>query len=656
VLVLLVTGLAAGVAVRLVELQVVRRDAFQARADDQHQGLLSIPATRGAIVDRNGEPLALAIESRSLYAHPRRVDDPDRSAALLASVLDRPRSDLAARLRSNRSFVYLGRLLEPETADAVLGLGLPLGAGAPFGFEHEPKRVYPHAQLAAHVVGFATVDGDGVEGIELAYDEALEGDPTVYLVLQDARDGRLRELVRPPQKRPLDVVLTIDTVLQYLVERELDAALRATRSRAGFAVLLDPRTGDVLALANRPTPDLNAFGRADDRARLNRAVVGMFEPGSTFKVVPLAAALDRGRVDPNRAIDCENGVYRSGRRVIHDVSPHRLLTPEEILEKSSNIGMVKIANTLSRAELYDAITGFGFGSRTGIELPGESPGAVQRPERWSDFTHASLAFGQEIGVTGLQLASAFGALAHDGLRVPPRLVVGTRDADGHVHRAPRPAPERVVSARTSRQIVRMLENVVENGTGRRARVPGYRVAGKSGTAQKALPQGGYSPDDYVASFVAFAPVRSPRLVALVVLDSPRGTEHQGGQVAAPVAGRILADALPYLRVPQDPDAAEPIAPDAARLAAHETGPEPREGEETGIESAAPAAHDRLYGPDAAPDVTGLGLRDAVALLARHGCRVQVSGAGHVVAQVPEPGAPLAGIDVCTLRLDGRIRG
>jgi cell division protein FtsI/penicillin-binding protein 2 len=510
--------------------------------------------------------------------------------------------------------------------------------------------VYPHGPLAAHVVGFATVDGDGVEGIELAYDEALDGEPTVYLVVQDARDGRLRELVRAPQKRPVDVVLTLDAVLQYVVERELEAAMAATGSRAALGILLDPRTGDVLALANRPSPDLNAFGRADDRARLNRAVVAMFEPGSTFKIVPIAAALDRGRIDVDRPIWCENGVFRSGRRVIHDVSRHGLLTPEEILEKSSNIGMVKIANTLSPTELHDAIAAFGFGHRTGIELPGESAGSLQPTDRWSGFTHASLSFGQEVGVTGLQLASAFGALANDGLRVPPRIVVGTRDADGKLLPAPRPEPVRAVSARTARLVGRMLENVVENGTGRRARVPGYRVAGKSGTAQKALPEGGYSAHDYVASFVAYAPVRAPRVVCLVVLDSPRGAEHQGGQVAAPVVGRILADALPHLRVPQDPEAFDTDEADAPQVAAHDASADTAEDLEPEPQ------RQRVFGPDLAPDVLGLGLRDAVAMLTGHGCRVHVTGHGTVVDQVPLPGAALDGVGTCSLRLDGRNRG
>jgi cell division protein FtsI (penicillin-binding protein 3) len=440
-------------------------------------------------------------------------------------------------------------------------------------------------------------------------------------------------------------VLSIDVVLQHLAERELDRVMSETRAAAASAVMLDPTTGEVLALANRPAPDANRFGRARPEARRNRVVVERFEPGSTFKIVPLAAALEAGKIHPDRPIFCENGEYRSDGRVIHDVAPHGLLTPEEILTRSSNIGMVKIAKTLTRLQLSEMISRFGFGERTGIELPGENRGLVRPPSQWSGFSLASLSFGQEIGVTALQLASAFAAVAHDGVRVPPRIVLGTRDPSGQLKRRPAPESHRVMRPATARAIASMLETAVEQGTGRRAAVPGYRVAGKSGTAQKPLASGrGYSLDEYVASFAGFAPAGAPRVVLLVVVDSPRGRGYYGGEVAAPVFARIMTEALRHLRVPADEPAAPPAEASESELLAATRRPA-----RPGPPDDAPASVVEL-GPGLAPDVRGLDLRRAAALLAAYGCSTRVDGGGVVLAQDPAPGSPLAPGSACSIRL------
>ena len=441
-------------------------------------------------------------------------------------------------------------------------------------------------------------------------------------------------MIRAPEKRPQSVVLTLDVVLQHIVERELTRAMRETGSLAATAILVEPATGEVLALANRPAANLSHYGQSTPEARLNRAFVHFYEPGSTFKIVSMAAALERERVRPNQRFDCENGLLQVGNRRIRDISPHALLTPAEILAKSSNIGMVKVVDTLRADELWETIDRFGFGHRTRIELPGESPGVLRPVAGWSSQSQDSLAFGQEIGVTSLQLVTAFATIANDGIQVPPRVVLGSRDDGQRIDRSrQRPTPRRIISAGVARDIRDMLERVVTSGTGTRAAVGGYRIAGKSGTAQIARAEGGYSPDRHMASFGGFAPSDTPRVALLVVLDSPRGDDY-GGHVAAPVFARIMTDALRYLRVPS------------------EKGPRP------GITSRPPNSTDRARRRPArettagtVPDVRGLSLREAVTSLADHGYRTTASGHGVVTAQKPAAGSPMDAGKPCNLSLE-----
>ncbi|HXV77767.1 MAG TPA: penicillin-binding protein 2 [Candidatus Polarisedimenticolaceae bacterium] len=546
----MVVLVALAIVGRLYQLQVIRCEGLSRRAAEQHSSKLVVPAMRGTIVDRNGKPLALSTETRSLYAHPQRVGDPERAAELLGPLLDRPRAAILRDLRSDKSFVFLARFLEPDVADRIAALGLPMNGAEPFGFEHEPRRVYPRKELAVHVVGFATIDGDGVEGIERSFDADLKGDPRIYLLMHDAHRRGPRELIGEPRKKPSDVVLTIDVVLQHVVERELARAMRETRARAGSVILLDAPSGEVLALANRPTTDANEFGQATHAARRNRALVDQYEPGSTFKVVPLAAAIELNRVGARDRIYCEQGVYRRRGRTIRDLSRNGTLTPAEILSKSSNIGMAKIAKKMTPEEMSRVINRFGFGAKTGVELPGEEQGLFEDPSRWSGYSQESISFGQEIGVTAMQMAAAISVFANDGVMVPPRIVLGKRGPDGRLRPMPPTATRRVVSERTASTVARMLEGVVDHGTGRRAAVAGYRVAGKSGTAQRAV-DGVYSTSAVTASFGGFAPADDPRLVLLVVLDTPRIEDNGGGQAAAPVFARIMAESLSYLRVPGD---------------------------------------------------------------------------------------------------------
>ncbi len=636
------TALAVGA--RLYGLQVTHHQRFTARATEQHKDVFTLQARRGALLDRHGRTLAVSLKTRSFYAHPKRVKDPQAAARVLSGKIAMSHRDIVAELSSKKSFVYLHRFLEPEIAREVERLGqetddreplLAIGGDKPFGFEPETKRFYPRGRVASHVIGFADIDGNGVAGTESRFNETLQGDPTTYLVLRDARDGLIRQPVREPARQSSDVRLTLDLSLQHLLERELDAAMRGTGAKAAMSVMLDPETGQVLAMANRPTIDLGGKRRARVDARANRAIEHYFEPGSTFKIVPMALAVENGKVDLGERIYCHDGnPYRTRyNRVINDVSKNGMLTPSMIMAKSSNIGMTKINRRLDAATLREGILRFGFGRRTGIELPAESPGKVTRIEKWSDFTHDSVSFGQEIGATALQIASAMATIANDGVRVEPRIGLGTQDADGRVALF-EPAPAyRVVSTRTAGTVRSMLEAVVEKGSGTSARLPGYRVAGKSGTAQKARAKGeGYSEDEFIASFVGFAPASDPALVVLVMLDSPRGTRRQGGEIAAPVFGRILAEALQYLRVPKDsePPLSVGLPPRAAKTA----------------DGASKLA---VRTPGRVPDVRRRTLREAIATLSAHGYRVRVDGSGKVISQSPAPGTALPPGGVCDLR-------
>jgi cell division protein FtsI (penicillin-binding protein 3) len=446
--------------------------------------------------------------------------------------------------------------------------------------------------------------------------------------------------------------------IQHMVERELDRAMRETRARAASAIVLDPATGEVLALANRPTADPNHYGHSTPDQRRNRAVVEVYEPGSTFKVVTAAALLDAGAVVPSETIHCENGAFAFAGRRIRDHHPYGLLTFREILEHSSNIGMVKAGGRLAHHSMHGYVSAFGFGRRTGIELPGEVSGLLAQAARWTPSTRASVSFGHEIGVTVLQMASAFAAVANDGELVPPRIVLGFRDAAGTVHPAPSAEPRRVISSRTAAVLTELLEGVVERGTGKSAQIPGYRIAGKTGTAQKVIPKVGYSTTEHMASFAGYGPVRRPRIACLVVLDTPAGGVHTGGLTAAPVFARIVSEALAYLRVPPDEDvlierrkrleqeAAERRLKDLARRRRQSRERPDHPPEEATEGDAEPL----VTGPGQAPDLRGMSLRDAIASLVRRGLRVSATGSGVVVEQNPPPGSSITDGQMCALRL------
>jgi len=536
----------AGLTGRLAWLQVVKRAELAQLAERQYSRTVVLHAQRGPILDRQGTPLATSTPTESLFVQPRSVGDPVRVTARLAPIIGLPPAEVHAVLTSSRSFVWLRRRLPPAVAAGVRALREP-----GLGFLPEPLRLYPNRELAAHVVGFEGVEG-GLEGIERAFEGELAGTPGKAIVGRDAlgREVAAPHMLEPPQPG-LGVMLTLDRAIQYMTERELDAAYRRTGARSAMAVVLDPRTGEVLALAIRPTFNPNTFLDVPSRDRWrDRAVTDPFEPGSTFKVILAAAALEEGVVRPEDRIYGENGSVTIAKTTIHDWKKYGWLTFSEVLQNSSNVGSIKVGLALGRERYYRYMSAFGFGAATGVGLPGESRGLLRAPGRWSLLSLPTMSIGQEVSVTALQMVAAFGAIANGGTLMQPRIVRATFDAAGQEVRRFEPRPVRqVISPETARTLTRILVRVVESGTGHNAAIPGYEVAGKTGTAQKLDPATRrYSRSPGVLSFVGWAPADEPRFVMLVTLDEPKN-EIWGSEAAAPIFSAIGRGILRYLEVP-----------------------------------------------------------------------------------------------------------
>ncbi|MEW6682585.1 MAG: penicillin-binding protein 2 [Nitrospirota bacterium] len=541
----------AALAVRVVYLQVFRGPELAHRAERQHEKAVAVEAERGTIYDRNGRILAADLTVPSLYAVPPLIDNPQSIARELAAVLRVPATPLARRLREDRAFVWLERRVDPAVAHAVEELGAEGVRLLP-----EPRRMYPRKALLSHVLGFAGTDHEGLEGLERFYDRELRGEKGWLIYERDGAGHRLfpkgLQYVAPSRGR--DLILTIDEVIQHISERELDAAMADSGAESGSLIVMDPWDGGILALAVRPTFNPNAVDYSSPAQWRNRAITDAFEPGSTFKLVTAVAALEAGLVRPNEIIDCENGRWVMPGGVLHDHEPLGRVPFTDVITKSSNIGTAKIALRLGDERLARAIAAFGFGRKTGIDLGGEAPGRVPPVARWSKRSAATIAIGQELMATPLQLVAAYAAVANGGRLVRPHLVVRVEGSEGRGVAGPSEdaSGPRVMSERTAAVMTRLLEGVVEpGGTGALAAIEGVRVAGKTGTAEQVDPETGrYSFDREVTSFVGFAPSRAPAVVVAVVLENPRGRTW-GGTVAGPVFARVTEATLRYLSAPRD---------------------------------------------------------------------------------------------------------
>jgi cell division protein FtsI (penicillin-binding protein 3) len=538
-----------GVAGKLFFLQIQQRDRLSERATKQYERRLPIVSRRGTIYDRSGRELAVSLKVASVFAQPAAIENPEGTAKALAPILGQSATHLLSLLTSDKLFVWLERQVEPAQTEAINELNLK-----GIGLYPESRRYYPRQELAAHVLGMVGLDDRGLEGLEHQYDVLLGGQPEYITAQQDAL-GRIIFRHEEERGRPLifDLTLTIDEVLQYTAERELQRAVERSHAKTGTAIVMDPWTGEILALANQPTFDPNKYKRGGSFAKRNRAVTDYFEPGSVFKVILAAGALEEGVVRPSDRFHGENGAIEVGGVTIRDHEKYGWLTVQEILAHSSNVGAIKIGQKLGKSLYYHYISGFGFGSLTGLDLPGETPGFIRRPKGWSGLSLSVLSLGQEISVTPVQIATAFSAVANGGILVRPHIVRDLRAQDGSVARHVEPVMiRRVISQQTAQSLLTILRSAVEEGTGKEAALEQYSVAGKTGTAQKVDPvTGRYSHQRVVASFVGAVPAESPRLVILVTIDEPE-TLRWGGSVAAPTFREIARDALQYLRVPPSP--------------------------------------------------------------------------------------------------------
>src|SRR5882724_3320516 len=536
---------------RLGYLQLVRHSTYVARAQRQQQRTIEITPKRGTIFDRNMHPLAMSLQVDSAFASPTELGENKALAAkLLSGVLSIPRDVLEAKFESGGGFVWVMRKLSPEKAAAVSALNLK-----GVYLQKENQRFYPKRELAAHVLGFVDVDEKGSAGIERELDSEIRGESEKIVVMADARQ-RWFDGGKAKREAGASVVLTLDEKIQYIAERELSAAIVKTHAMAGTVVVMNPNTGEVLAMANWPKFNPNAAADVSGQTWMNRAVSVAYEPGSTFKLITLAAAFDQGLTRPDEVFDCENGrVYIAGHR-IRDHKPFGLLTVSDILAQSSDVGAIKIALRLGAPKFYDYIRLFGFGAATGIDLPHESRGILRRLENWRPISIGSISMGQEVGVTPIQLTNAVSSIANGGLLYRPHIVAELRRGEQIVvapDQGPLAAtePKRVIRPGTAATLRRLMEGVVLTGTGKLAHLAGWTAAGKTGSAQKIDPDTGrYSPTQLIASFTGFAPISNPAITVLVSLDSPVG-QHEGGQVAAPVFKRVAEQVLAYLGTPRD---------------------------------------------------------------------------------------------------------
>ncbi|MCG8325606.1 MAG: penicillin-binding protein 2 [Thiotrichales bacterium] len=524
---------------RAVDLQIVRQDFLRDYGDARSVRVVEIPAHRGMIVDRTGEPLAVSTPVQSLWTTPRTLLDSGRDLQLLARLLNMSGQDLVSLLRDRigREFVYLKRHAEPGLEQKIMALHLP-GVYR----EQEHRRYYPAAEVSGHVVGFTNVDDQGQEGLELAYDDWLRGTPGAKRVLKD-RLGRVVENIEsikaPDPGRTLE--LSIDLRIQYLAYRELKLAVAQHGARSGSLILMDTQSGEVLAMVNQPSYNPNnRSGMKSDLFR-NRSVTDVFEPGSTMKPFTVAAALESGLYRPRTRIDTAPGFYKVGEHTIRDIRNYGLIDVATVIKKSSNVGASKIAMSLEPVHLWNFLSGLGFGQPTGSGLPGESGGKLDGYNNWSDVELATLSFGYGLSVTALQLAQAYSVFAADG-RLRPLTILKRREAVDGIQ---------VIAPETAVQVRSMMEAVVAtDGTGRLAAINGYRVAGKTGTVHKST-RGGYAEDRYLSLFAGMVPVSDPRLVMVVLIDEPAGEKYFGGLVAAPVFSRVMSGALRLMNIPPD---------------------------------------------------------------------------------------------------------
>jgi len=640
------------ISARLVYLQFSQYDSLANRARQQQQNSIETSPQRGELLDRHGSELARSVQTVSLFLDPEGLDATtlDHSAQQVAKILNVKSSDLANEFREaleeKRRFIWIARRLDADVAAKITALNLP-----GINTRLEPKRFYPNGSLASHVLGYVGLDGQGLGGVEQSFNEKISGEPGQLFLEKDA-NGKPYESYEIAAKPGQTVVLTIDQSIQYLAEQALQDAVQRSHAKSGTVIVLDPRSGEILALANAPTFDPNRVAEAKPETRSNWALQNIYEPGSTFKIVAFSAAIEKKLVRPEDHIDCQMGAITVAGRVVHDHKRFGLLTIAEALAKSSNVAAIKLGLRVGDETMYDYIKRFGFGSKTGIELPGETSGIVRNAERWQPSSIGSIAMGQEVGVTPVQMVAAFGALANDGVRIAPHLIREVRSGDGTVVYRAEPEQRRVVSAETAVALRGMLEGVTLNGTAKKAQLDGYSAAGKTGTAQKIDPKTrSYSHTKFVGSFVGFAPVSNPQVAIIVVIDEPAGAYH-GGDVAAPIFREVAEQILPSLGVEPDietksvPDLIAQVYenPERAEKLREEQAQSDQERQATmpTVDNNGGRGGEVVYAVATKkailmPDLRGRSVRDVARTCAQLGLQVEARGEGRVLKQNPSAG-------------------
>jgi cell division protein FtsI (penicillin-binding protein 3) len=644
-----VVAWSCAIEARLVYLQVFERAELAARADNQSSRELKVPAKRGDILDRNGHLLAYSVDAESIYGVPTELLDAGRDPAQVVAALCGALEDCTAderkklidRFSKRRPYAVVRRQVSPEQVKRVAALELE-----GIGFIKENRRYYPNKELAAHVLGYAGVDSDGLAGIEATYDSLIKGKPGTILVQTDAKKRAFGRVEKPPTAGDA-LELTIDESLQHVVERELIAGVRENGADGGTAVIMDPWSGEILALANYPTFNPNIFQQFNEDARRNRAIQDIYEPGSTFKIVTASAALEQKVVHPDDLIDVSGGLIRFGSRVIHDTHNYGVLSFTDVIVKSSNVGAIRVGLRLGKDRLGEYVRKFGFGRRTSPDFPGETPGIVWKSDDMKDSALASMAMGYQIGVTPLQMAAAASSIANGGELLEPR-VVRAVIRNGRRLPVPRKVVGRTVAQEITAELTPIMEKVVTEGTGRAAQIEGFTVAGKTGTAAQ-LVNGHYSTSDYNASFVGFLPSRAPVFTIIVVIHAPHTKGHTGGVAAAPVFKRIAEVALRFRAIPPNINPQPPI------LVARRT--DDVRGETVSMTSVTPAVVKlpATQSGSAAvyPNLLGLSARDALRTLGQLGVSARMVGDGLVVQQNPPAGAPVDSASTVTLQLQRR---
>ncbi len=630
--------LAGLVLARAFVLQVIESERLAALARQEYHQTITLLPSRGVIYDRNRIELALSVQVDSVYARPNQIRHKAQTAARLAPILSEKNQSILKALNRPEPFVWLKRQVGPEVAKAVRALKVE-----GLGVVPENRRFYPHRHLAAHLLGFAGLDAQGLEGLEKGYDRFLKGRVSRVTRMRDASGRPIYDQRAGGDEfnDGHDLVLTIDQRLQYVVERTLEQAVARHQAKGGLAVVMAPQTGEMLAASVLPDFNPNVFGRYAPEVWRNRIVTDPFEPGSTLKIVTAAAALEEGVAAPETIIDCQAGALSVGRRTIRDVHPHGRLNLCEVVAFSSNVGAAKLGLALGPKAFHRHLARFGFGRLSGIDLPGESAGLLRPPGDWRQIDTASASFGYGVAVTAVQLIAAYAAVANQGVLMRPFVVREIIDARGEVVRRFEPSKRgRAMRPHTARTLTSMLEKVVApGGTGARAAVPGYRVAGKTGTVQKIDPASGtYSEKNHLALFVGFVPAEEPALTILVIIDEPQDSFY-GGVVAAPVFAAIAQQALPLLGVSPSEDQNQLRA--AAPLKTSVTKPVPASME---AEIARDLRSKRM------PRLVGLSLRQALGVLSAVGLTPIIEGHGYVAEQDPPPGKGLAGLKFCRLKL------